>query len=45
MIGLMGIDGNNVLYTPSGKRLFWVPASLGRIVQKIQHWIAQKTWT
>jgi len=43
-IGLMGVDSNNVLYTPSGKRICQVPAWLAWRIQRIQHWIAVRTW-
>lgn len=43
-IGLMGISNDAVLITPSGKNLFKVPMKIGMIIQRIQHWIADKTW-
>ncbi len=44
-IGLMGIKGDGkTLVSPSGKELFTVPGYLANIIQRIQHWIAQKTW-
>lgn len=44
MIGLMGVGDNGMLYTPSGKTLFKLPHRLAAMVQRAQHWIAQKTW-
>jgi hypothetical protein len=44
MIGLMGLKADGTLVTPKGKDLFCVSLSIGRIIQNIQHWIAQKTW-
>lgn len=43
-IGLMGIDSDNVLYSPGGKRLFKVPEWAGWRIQRVQHWIARLTW-
>jgi len=43
-IGLMGIDNDGALIMPSGKKLFKVPFVFACLIQKIQHWIAQKTW-
>ena len=43
-VGLMGVDGNGMMFTPSGKQLFRLPMSLASKVQRIQHWIAIKTW-
>jgi hypothetical protein len=43
-IGLMGVTNEGVLVTPSGIELFKVPACIGSAIQKMQHWIAQKTW-
>uniref|UniRef100_A0A6M3M9F0 Uncharacterized protein n=1 Tax=viral metagenome TaxID=1070528 RepID=A0A6M3M9F0_9ZZZZ len=45
MIGLMGIKNNGkILVTPKGKDLFSVPCWLAWYIQRIQHWIASKTW-
>jgi len=44
MIGLMGVKGDNTLVTPSGKSLFKVPSWLSWRIQRIQHWVAIKTW-
>jgi ribosomal protein L24E len=44
-IGLMGVDNDGkTLYTPSGKKLFKVPRFLAWKIQRIQHYIAKKTW-
>lgn len=43
-IGLMGVKGNNVMVTPSGRKLFALPFGLSSVVQRIQHKIAQRTW-
>jgi hypothetical protein len=43
-IGLMGLTNDGILVTPSGTQLFSVGQWLGSKVQRIQHWIAQKTW-
>lgn len=43
-IGLMGLGSDGTLYTPSGKKLFRMPKKLGRMVQRIQHWVAIQTW-
>ena len=44
-IGLMGVKNDGTLVTPSGVELFKVPPLIGRLVQKTQHWIAEKTWS
>ena len=45
MIGLMGIKNDGkTLVTPNGKDLFVVPYWIALYIQRIQHWIAQKTW-
>jgi len=43
-IGLMGVTNDGVLVTPSGIELFKVPIRIGAVIQKLQHWVAQKTW-
>jgi len=43
-IGLMGVGGDGMLVTPSGKDLFRVPLRVAAIIQRIQHWFAKKTW-
>lgn len=43
-IGLIGVDNDGVLVTPKGRRLFKVPWWLARLIQRIQHWVAQLTW-
>ncbi len=43
-IGLMGVSSDNTLITPSGRKLFRVPAWLARRVQGMQHWIAKRSW-
>ena len=43
-IGLTGVSNDNVLITPSGKELFRVLRVVGMIVQRVQHWIAVRTW-
>lgn len=43
-IGLMGINNNGVLVTPSGRNLIKVPLYIAIIIQRIQHWIARISW-
>jgi len=44
-VGLMGIKNDGkTLVSPKGKVLFSVPSWLARRIQRIQHWIASKTW-
>lgn len=43
-IGLMGVGSDCMLYTPSGRELFRAPEWAAWRIQRIQHWIAQKTW-
>ena len=43
-IGLMGIKNDGTLVTPSGIELFKLPIWLGSKIQKLQHWLAKKTW-
>ena len=43
-IGLMGVGNNNMLITPKGRNLFKVPKYVAIVVQRVQHWIAGKTW-
>ena len=45
-IGLMGVDNDGkTMYTPSGNRIgVTLPWGLAWQVQRIQHWIARKTW-
>ncbi len=44
-IGLMGVDNDGkTLYTPSGKRICKVPTWIAWKIQRVQHYIAQKTW-
>ena len=43
-IGLMGIKEDGMLITPSGKNICRVHFWLACKIQKIQHWIAKKTW-
>ena len=43
-IGLMGVKSDLTLVTPSGHELFRVPEWAAWRIQRIQHWIAQKTW-
>jgi len=43
-IGLMGVKSDNTLVTPNGRELFKVPEWAAMRIQRIQHWIAQKTW-
>jgi len=42
--GLMGVSNNGMLVTPSGVNLFRVPVSWARVVQRVQHWYAARTW-
>ncbi len=44
-IGLMGVGADGTMYTPSGRRFLRLPLWLASFVQRIQHWIAQKTWS
>jgi hypothetical protein len=44
MIGLMGVNDKGEMFTPSGRRLFRLPLRLAAMVQRVQHWIAVKTW-
>ena len=44
MIGLMGLTDKGCLVTPSGTLLFRVPLRIGRVIQRIQHQIATRTW-
>lgn len=41
MIGLLGVDNDGTLIHPSGKRMFWLPMGLSRIVQVFQHYFAR----
>ena len=43
-IGLMGVSDKGVMFAPSGRRLFRLPARIAALVQHIQHWIAVRTW-
>ncbi len=43
-IGLMGVESDGMLVTPSGRRLFRVTIRLASLIQRIQHWIAQLSW-
>lgn len=43
-VGLMGCDSDGTLISPSGKVLFKAPLWLSGKIQRVQHWIAQKTW-
>jgi len=43
-IGLMGIDNDGTLVTPSGRKLFKAPEWVGIIIQRVQHEIAKLTW-
>ena len=42
-IGLMGVDNDGTMYTPSGKKLFRLPLRLSSIIQILQHKIARLT--
>ena len=44
MIGLTGLSDNGTLYAPNGKRLMRLPMRLAMLAQKVQHWIAVKSW-
>jgi hypothetical protein len=44
-IGLMGVGADGTMYTPSGRRLFRLPLRVASFVQRVQHWIAHKTWS
>ena len=43
-IGLMGLKDNGMLVTPNGHDLFRVPLKIGALIQRVQHWCAQRTW-
>jgi hypothetical protein len=43
-IGLMGLGADGTLYTPSGAKLFRVPLRVGAVIQRVQQWIARRTW-
>lgn len=45
MIGLMGLSDNGTLFTPNGRKLFTLPLRLALLVQRMQHWMAVKTWS
>ena len=42
MIGLMGVSDNGTLYAPNGRKLIRLPMRLAMLVQKVQHWIANR---
>lgn len=44
MIGLMGIESDGTMFTPSGRRVCRVPFAFAAMVQSIQHWVAMRTW-
>ena len=45
MIGLMGLGNDErTLYAPNGRRLVALPKRLAKVVQRVQHWIAIRTW-
>lgn len=45
MIGLMGVaNDGKTLIKPDGTVMFKVPKLLALIVQRVQHWVAKKTW-
>lgn len=44
-IGLMGVKNDRrTLVSPKGKRLIVVPRWVAWRVQRLQHYVAQKTW-
>jgi hypothetical protein len=43
-IGLMGVKADGTLVSPSGKTLFHLPIRISAIIQRMQHWVAKKTW-
>lgn len=44
-IGLMGVDDNGkTMYFPNGKTIGKLPWGLAWKVQRIQHWVAMRTW-
>ena len=45
MIGLLGVKNDGkTLVSPSGRTLFAVPRWLAWRIQRLQHWIAMRTW-
>jgi hypothetical protein len=44
MIGLMGVKDDGTLVTPSGRDFVKLPLRLAAVIQRVQHWLAQKTW-
>ena len=44
MIGLMGLGDDGTLYAPNGKRLFKAPWRVACFIQRVQHWVAVRTW-
>lgn len=44
-IGLMGVENDGkTLISPNGRNICKVPKFIAWRIQRIQHWIAQKTW-
>lgn len=43
-IGLMGVKSDGTMVSPNGKHSLKVPMRIACRIQRIQHWIAQKTW-
>ena len=44
MIGLMGVSDHGAMFSPRGRKLFSLPLRLAVLIQRVQHWIAQRTW-
>ena len=42
--GLMGVSDNGMLFLPNGKPLCCLPLRVAFFIQRVQHWIAVKTW-
>jgi len=45
MIGLMGLGNDGrTLYSPNARRIVSLPRRVALAIQRIQHWIAVRTW-
>jgi hypothetical protein len=40
LTGLLGVDNDGTLYHPDGRKLFWLPMSISRHIQRLQHHFA-----
>ena len=43
-VGLMGLKSDGTLITPKGKDLIKLPLCIASKIQRIQHFIAKRTW-